>query len=105
MGLPLRHGKEESMKRILVVLALLIGLGASGATAQTRVGISLSFGDPYIGGHVVIGRPYYHSYSRPHYYRYRPYYPPVVLAPRVYGPSRVIVVRPHRHHPRRHRRW
>ena len=93
------------MKRMLVILGLLIGLGASGAAAQTRVGISLSFGDPYVGGHVVIGRPYYHSYSRPHYYRYRPYHRSIILAPRVYRPARVIVVRPHRYHGRGHRRW
>ncbi|HXM39486.1 MAG TPA: hypothetical protein VN908_12605 [Gemmatimonadales bacterium] len=93
------------MKRMLAILGLLIGLGAASAAAQTRVGISLSFGDPYIGGHIVIGRPYYHSYSHPYYYRYEPYYPPVTRAPRFYRPSRVIVVRPHRYHPHRHHRW
>lgn len=85
------------MKRMLVIFGLLLGLATGVATAQTRVGVSLSFGDPYVGGHVVIGRPYYRSYSRPYYHRYRP---------RMYRAPRVIVVRPHRYHPRRHhRRW
>ena len=95
------------MKRMLIIVGLLVGLATGVAQAQTRVGVSLSFGDPYFGGHVVIGRPYYHSYSRPHYYRYRPR-PVIVLAPRVYRPARVIVVRAHRYHPRRgryHRGW
>jgi hypothetical protein len=93
------------MARILVIIGLLFALGTGVATAQTRVGISLSFGDPYFGGHVIIGRPHYHRYSHPYYHQYDPYYPPVVLAPRVYRPSRVIVVRPHRYHPHGHRRW
>jgi len=92
------------MKRILVIVGLLLGLGAGVASAQTRVAVSLSFGDPYVGGHVVIGRPYYRSYSRPYYHRYQPA-PVIILRPRAYRPSRVIVVRPHRYHPRRHRRW
>lgn len=89
------------MKRMLVIVGLLLGLATGVATAQTRVGVSLSFGDPHFGGHVVIGRPYYqrpyyHSYSRPRYHRYQP---------RIYRAPRVIVVRPHRYHPRRHHRW
>jgi len=93
------------MKRILVIVGLLLGLGVGVATAQTRVGVSLSFGDPYFGGHVVIGRPYYRHYSRPYYHRYQPA-PVIILGPRVYRSPRVIVVRPHRYHPRRHhRRW
>jgi len=91
------------MKRILVIVGLLLGVGAGVATAQTRVGVSLSFGDPYFGGHVVIGRPYYHHYSRPYYHRYQPA-PVIILGPRVYRSPRVIVVRPHRYHPRRHHR-
>jgi len=83
------------MKRILIVVGLLFGLASGVATAQTSVGVSLSFGDPYLAGQVVIGRPYYHRYSHPYYYRYRPSY----QAPRV------IVVRPYRyHHPRRYHR-
>ncbi len=95
------------MKRMFVIIGLLLALGTGAATAQTRVGVSVSFGDPYFGGHVVIGRPYYHRYSRPYYHRYQP--PPVIIfGPRVYRSPRVIVVRPHRYHPRRgryHRRW
>jgi hypothetical protein len=92
------------MKRMLVVIGLLLGLTTGVATAQTRVGVSLSFGDPYVGGHVVIGRPYYHSYSRPYYHSYsRPYYHR--YQPRMYRAPRVIVVRPHRSYQRRHRRW
>jgi hypothetical protein len=92
------------MKRLLVVLAMLIGV-AGAAQAQTRVGVSLSFGDPYVHGQVVVGRPYYHRYSRPYYHRYRPYYrsaPVIVVAPRHYRAPRVVVVAPRRHH---HRRW
>ena len=93
------------MKRMLMIVGLLVGLATGVAQAQTRVGVSLSFGDPYFGGHVVIGRPYYHRYSRPYYHRYRPYRPApvIVVAPRYYRP-RVVVVRPHRYHARRHRR-
>lgn len=86
------------MKRILIVLGLLLGLTTGVAQAQTRVGVSLSFGDPYFNGQVVIGQPYYHRYARPYYYEYRPYYhrvPVVVVAPRYYR-ERVVVVRSHR---------
>jgi hypothetical protein len=82
------------MKRILIIVGLLIGLATGVATAQTRVGVSLSFGDPYFAGQVVIGRPYYHRYAQPYYYRYRPYY----------DAPRVIVVRPYRYHSRRYHR-
>lgn len=92
------------MKRMLIVVGLLFGLATGVAQAQTRVGVSLSFGDPYFNGHVVIGEPYYYRYSRPYYYRYRPYYhraPVVVVAPRYYRAPRVVVVRP-RHRHKRH---
>ena len=91
------------MKRILVIVALLLGLGSTVGTAQTRVGVSLSFGDPYIGGHVVIGRPYYSRYARPYYHRYRPARV-IVVAPRVYHRPRVVVIRPHRYHGHRYHR-
>jgi len=90
------------MKRILIVLGLLLGLTTGVAQAQTRVGVSLSFGDPYFNGQVVIGRPYYHRYARASYYRYRPYYhrvPVVVVAPRY---ERVVIVRRHRNDHRYH---
>jgi hypothetical protein len=90
------------MKRIFGLLALIVALGATEATAQSRVGISVTFGDPHIAGHVVIGRPHYYRHGRPYYYAYRPGV--VVLRPRVYRPTRVVVVRPHRYHPRRHHR-
>ena len=60
------------MKRILAAVALLFGLATGVAQAQTRVGVSLSFGDPYFDGQVVIGQPYYHRYHPYYYYRYRP---------------------------------
>ncbi len=82
------------MKRIFVIVGLLFGIATGVATAQTRVGVSLSFGDPYFAGQVVIGRPNYPRYAHPYYYRYRPFY---------YAP-RVIVVRPHRYHARRYHR-
>jgi hypothetical protein len=91
------------MKRIFVVLGLLFGLAAGVATAQTRVGVSLSFGDPHFAGQVVIGRPYYHRYARPYYYRYRPA-PVIVVAPRYYHSARVVVVHPHRRYARGYRR-
>jgi hypothetical protein len=93
------------MKRVLVLVGLLLGLATGVAAAQTRVGVSLSFGDPYFAGQVVIGRPYYHRYAHPYYYRYRPA-PVIVVAPRYYREPRVIVVRPHRRHNRGyHRGW
>jgi hypothetical protein len=82
------------MKRILVVVGLLLGLASGVATAQTRVGVSLSFGDPYFAEQIVIGRPHYPRYGHPYYYRYRPFY----RAPRV------IVVRPYRYHAHRYHR-
>ena len=94
------------MKRILIWLGLILVLGATGAAAQSpRIGVSVTFGDPYVSGHIVIGRPHYHRYARPYFYRYHPR-PVIVVAPRVYRPApRVVVVRPHRYHPRRsHRR-
>jgi len=90
------------MKRLLIIVALLLGLGTTVGTAQTRVGVSLSFGDPYVVGHVVIGRPYYHRYSRPYYHRYRPARV-IVVGPRVYHRPRVVVVRPHRYRGHRYR--
>ena len=88
------------MKRIFVMVGLFLGLASGVAQAQTRVGVSVSFGDPYFNGHVVIGRPHYHRYARPYYYQYRPYYhraPVIVVAPRV------VVVKPHRKYRRHHR--
>ena len=93
------------MKRIFVVLGLLFGLASGVATAQARVGVSLSFGDPHFAGQVVIGRPYFHRYARPYYYRYRPA-PVIVVAPRYYHSPRVVVVRSHRRYARGyHRGW
>ena len=82
------------MKRVLVIVALLAGLISGRAAAQTRVGVSLSFGSPYYGGHIFIGRPYYHRFWHPRYYREH------------YGGPRIIVVRPRRFHERRYyRHW
>jgi len=93
------------MKRMLVLVGLLVGLGTSVGRAQTRVGVSLSFGDPYFAGQVVVGRPYYHRYAYPYFYRYRPA-PVIVLEPRYYQEPRVIIVRPYRYHRHRyHRDW
>ena len=90
------------MKRTLLLVGLLLGLGTGVAAAQ--VGVSLSFGDPHFHGQVVVGRPYYHRYARPHYHRYSAA-PVIVVAPRrYYAPRRVVVVRPHRHF-RGHRHW
>lgn len=89
------------MKRILILVGLLLGLATGVAQAQTRVGVVLSFGDPHVAGRVVIGRPYYHRYDYPYYYRYRSYYRrPVIIVEE----SRVVVVRRHRHYGRRHHR-
>jgi hypothetical protein len=87
------------MKRIFGIVGLLVGLATGVATAQARVGVSLSPGDPYFAAQVVIGRPHYHRYAHHHslLYRYRPFY----------NAPRVIVTRPYRDHPRRyhHRGW
>ena len=93
------------MKRVFVVVGLLFALAAGVAQAQTRVGVSLSFGDPYFAGQVVIGRPYYSRYAHPYYYRYRPT-PVIIVGPRFYHAPRVVIVRPHRYYARRyHRGW
>ena len=93
------------MKRVLVAVALLFGLATGVAQAQTRVGVSLSFGDPYFDGQVVIGQPYYRRYAHPYYYRYRPTRV-IVVEPRYYRGPRVVVVRPHRRYNRGyHRHW
>ncbi len=52
------------MKRILILVGLLFSVATSVGRAQTRVGVSLSFGDPYFAGQVLIGRPYYRPYYR-----------------------------------------
>jgi len=98
------------MKRILVIVALLFGLATGVARAQTRVGVSLSFGDPYFAGQFVIGRPYYPRYAPPYSYRYRYRYryrpaPVIVFGPRYYHAPRVIVVRPRRYGRGYHRGW
>ena len=97
------------MKRILILVGLLFSVATSVGRAQTRVGVSLSFGDPYFAGQVLIGRPYYrpyyHRYAYPYFYRYRPG-PVFVVEPRYYREPRVIVVRPHRYYRHRyHRGW
>ena len=92
------------MKRVLVIVAVLFGLATGVAQAQTRVGVSLSFGDPYFAGQLVFGRPYYPRYAHPYYY-HRPA-PVIVFGPRYYNAPRVIVVRPHRRYGRGyHRGW
>jgi hypothetical protein len=97
--------QEVTMKRILIIAGLLLGLTTGVAAAQTRVAVSLMFGDPHFTGQVVIGRPYYARYSHPYYHRYRPA-PVVIVAPRYHPAPRVVVVRSHRHHSRRyHRSW
>lgn len=93
------------MKRLLVLTGLLLALASRVGQAQTRVGVSLSFGDPYVGGHIVIGRPYHpyypRSYSRSRFYDH--YYSP---PPRYYREPRMIVVRPYHYHRRGyHRGW
>lgn len=91
------------MKRIVIIAGLLLGLTTGVASAQTRVGIAVTFGEPHFAGQVVIGRPYYPRYAHPYYYRYRPM-PVIVVAPRYYPAHRVIVVRSHRYHRRRYYR-
>ena len=94
------------MKRTLILVGLVFGLTAGVSVAQTRVGVSLSFGNPYVAGQVVIGRPYYHRHAHPYPYHYRSYYHRAPLI--VVEEPRVVVVRRHRHHVRRyhrHRDW
>ena len=85
------------MKRIFVLAGLLCALTTGVAAAQTRVGVSLTFGDPHFAGELVIGRPYYHRYAHPYYHRYRP-------IPRYFRVPRVVVVRPSRRYVRGSRR-
>ena len=84
------------MKGTLFIVGLLLSLATGVTQAQTRVGVSLSFGDPYFAGHVVIGRPYYRWYYRPYVY---------LVEPRYYSPRRVVIVRPHRYSHRYRRFW
>lgn len=86
------------MKRILILVGLLLGLTTGVTQAQTRVGVSLTFGDPHFAGQVVIGRPYYRPYYR--YYGYHRYYHAAPLI--VVREPRVVVVRRHRHVRRYH---
>jgi len=91
------------MKRMFMMLGLLVLLGTAGAThatAQTRVRVSISFGAPFVAYH-------------PRAYAYHPYVVyeprPALVVVRRYRPARVVVVRPRpvavvRHHPRRHHR-
>ncbi len=92
------------MKRMLILVGLLLAVATSAGLAQTRVGVSLRFGDPYFAGQVVVGRPYYQRYAYPYFYYYRPA-PIIVVEPRYYPAPRVILARPHRYHGRRYRRW
>lgn len=93
------------MKRIFVLVGLLFALTSGVVAAQTRVGVSLTIGDPHFAGQIVIGRPYYARYAHPYYYRYRPT-PVVIVGRRFYRGPRVVVVRPYRYHARRsHRGW
>ena len=91
-------------KWILAALLAVGGMAAAPAAAQTRVSVSVGFGDPYVSGYVVVGRPGYRYrryydrlyYQRPYYYRYdRGRY---VLV----GPEVIVV--PRRPYHRRHHR-
>jgi hypothetical protein len=97
------------MKRTLVVIALLIGLGGGALSAQTRVSVSLSFGEPFVA---YRPQPYrYHSYR---YHSYRVYDPrptfigvrPMVIqrAPRILVRRHPVVVLRHRQR-RHHHGW
>jgi len=83
------------MKRILAVIALFIVISAGAASAQTRVGVTISFGTPFVAYH-----------PRPHgYHRYYGYHArPTIVVVRPYRPARFIVERHHRSRGR-HRRW
>jgi len=88
------------MKRILAMLALLFVVGAGAASAQTRVGVTISFGDPFVAYHP---RPYgYSQYRYNRYFAYR--HRPTIVVVRPYRPARVIVMRHHRSRGR-HRGW
>jgi len=100
------------MKRMLAVLALLIAVGGGALSAQTRVGVSLSFGAPFVAYHPrPYGYDYDYDYGYGYGYSYR--YPyrgyvvydprPTIVVVRRYRPARVFVVRGHRRH--RYHRW
>lgn len=79
------------MKKIVLVLAMLLVVGAAGAAAQARWRVSLGFGypRPCVSGFVAVGRPaplsVYRPYRRPFAFervyvrrfhgRFRPYRP------------------------------
>lgn len=89
------------MKRLLIIVGLLVALATGVAQAQTRVGISLSFGGPHVAGQIVVGRPYYHPFYYSYHGYHRFYHSPRVI---VVSEPRVVVVRPHRHYSRSYRR-
>ncbi len=85
----------KRMLAVLVVLVVLVPLGAGAVSAQTRVSVSLSFGQPFVAYHP---RPY-HGYR---YHRYYAYYPrPTIVVVRPYRLTPLIVARSY---PRRNRR-
>lgn len=86
------------MKRTLAMLALLFVVGAGTAVAQTRVGVTVTFGAPFVAH---TPRPYGYGYHRYRYYAY--HRRPTIVVLRPYRDARVIVVRPHRRI--HHRRW
>lgn len=95
--------EEDTMKRMLAVLGLLVLVGGGSLAAQTRLSVSVSFGAPFVAYHP---RPYAYRY---HYYRY-PYRRyvvydarPRIVVVRPYRPARVLVVRGRRGH--RHHGW
>jgi hypothetical protein len=91
------------MKRIVMLFALLVSLGAATAGAQTRVSVSVGFGvpRPYVSGYVVLGEPYYYRYHRPYYHRYYRRPSLVMVRPEVI----VVPRRAHRGHHRGRGRW
>ena len=90
------------MKRTLVMLAVLFVVGAGTAAAQTRVGVTISFGVPFVA---YQPRPYGYGYHRYRHYAYDRR--PTIVVLRPYRDARVIVVRhrPRRHHQHWQRNW
>ena len=98
------------MKNYKWILAALFAAGSfavAPAAAQTRVSVSVGFGDPYLSGYVAVGRPgydlyydrdYHRYYYRPYRYRYYHRRQSIVIVR-----PEVIVV-PRRQYHRRHHR-
>jgi len=80
-----------AMRKIALLLALLLVVGATAATAQAGFRFRVGFGvpRPYVSGFLFVGRPAPLVVYRPYGWR------PVLVYPRPFGFERVYVRRGH----------